>query len=70
MEKYINIKNQGIVETIDEFDSNEFESYLDFKIVPLSVTNWSNAFKHSAAVVLYTLIPIFAQNETWVYRSW
>ena len=31
MKKYINIKNQGIVETIDEFDSNEFESYLDFK---------------------------------------
>ena len=31
MKKYINIKNQGVVETIDEFDSNEFESYLDFK---------------------------------------
>ena len=31
MKKYINIKNQGVVETIDEFDSNEFDSYLDFK---------------------------------------
>ena len=31
MKKYINIKNQGKVETIDEFDSNEFDSYLDFK---------------------------------------
>ena len=31
MNKYINIKNQGVVETIDEFDSKEFPSYLDFK---------------------------------------
>lgn len=31
MKRYINIKNHGVVETIDEFDSNEFESYLDFK---------------------------------------
>ena len=31
MKKYINIKNQGVVETIDEIDSNEFKSYLDFK---------------------------------------
>ena len=31
MKKYINIKNQGVVETIDEFDSKEFPSYLDFK---------------------------------------
>ena len=31
MKKYINIKSHGVVETIDEFDSNNFTSYLDFK---------------------------------------
>ena len=31
MKRYINIKVHGVVETIDEFNSDEFASYLDFK---------------------------------------
>ena len=30
MKKYLNIKESGIVETIDEFDSAEFATYKDF----------------------------------------